>query len=71
MVLILSSPGAARAEISSPNGKSDDQPVGKEGVIFNKTLTSTGEYKIRISKSLMAEPWAGQIILTAVVQPNI
>ncbi len=71
MVLVLSSPGAARAEIKSPDGKSDGQPVGNGGVIFNKTLTSTGEYKIRISKSLMAEPWAGQIILTAVVQPNI
>jgi hypothetical protein len=71
MVLILSSPGAARAEVKSPDGKSDGQPVGNGGVIFSKTLTSTGDYKIRISKSLMAEPWAGQIILTAVVQPNI
>lgn len=71
MVLVLSSPGAARAEIKSPDGKSDGQPVGNGGVIFSKTLTSTGDYKIRISKSPMAEPWAGQIILTAVVQPNI
>ena len=71
MVLVLSSPGAARAEIKSPDGKSDGQPVGNGGVIFSKTLTITGDYKIRISKSLMAEPWAGQIILTVVVQPNI
>ncbi len=71
MVLVLSSPSAARAEISSPDGTRDGQPVGNGGVIFNKTLTRTGDYKIRISKSSMAEPWAGQIILTAVVQPNI
>lgn len=71
MVLVLSSPGAARAEINSPDGKSDGQPVGNGGVIFSKTLSITGDYKIRISKSPMAEPWSGQIILTAVVQPNI
>ncbi len=71
MVLVLSSPGAARADINSPDGKSDGQLVGNGGVIFSKTLTSTGDYKIRISKSPIAEPWAGQIILTAVVQPNI
>jgi hypothetical protein len=71
MVLVLSSPGAVRAEVSAPDGKSDGQPVGNGGVIFSKTLTSTGDYKIRISKSLRAEPWAGQILLTAVVQPNI
>jgi hypothetical protein len=71
MVLVLSSPGAVRAEISAPDGKSDGQPVENGGVIFSKILTRTGDYKIRISKSLMAKPWAGQIILTAVVQPNI
>jgi hypothetical protein len=71
MVLILTSPGAARAEIKSPDNTSDGSPVGNGGVIFNKMLTSTGDYQIRISKSTMAEPWAGQIILTAVIQPNI
>jgi hypothetical protein len=45
--------------------------VGNGGVIFNKMLTSTGDYQIRISKSTMAEAWAGQIILTAVIQPNL
>ena len=71
MVLVLTSPGAARAEIKSPDGTSDGSPVGNGGVIFNKMLTSTGDYQVRISKSTMAEPWAGQIILTAVIQPNI
>lgn len=71
MVLILTSPGAARAEVRAPNGANDGSPVGNGGVIFTKMLTSTGDYQIRISKSTMAEPWAGQIILTAVIQPNI
>jgi hypothetical protein len=71
MVLVLTSPGAARAEFKAPDGTSDGSPVGSGGVIFNKMLTSTGDYQIRISKSTMAEPWAGQIILTAVIQPNI
>jgi hypothetical protein len=71
MVLVLTSPGAARAEIKAPDGVSDGSPVGNGGVIFNKMLTSTGDYQIRISKSTMAEPWAGQIILTAVIQPNL
>ncbi len=71
MVLVLTSPGAARAEIKAPDGMSDGSPGGNGGVIFNKMLTSTGDYQIRISKSTMAEPWAGQIILTAVIQPNI
>jgi hypothetical protein len=71
MVLVLSSPGPTRFEIKSPDGISDGEPVGNGGVIFNKMLTSTGDYKIRISKSKMAEPWVGQIILTAVIQPNI
>jgi hypothetical protein len=71
MVLVLTSPGAARAEVKSPDGMSDGSPAGNGGVIFNKMLTSTGDYQIRISKSTTAEAWAGQIILTAVIQPNI
>jgi hypothetical protein len=71
MVLVLTSPGAARSEVKAPDGISDGSPVGNGGVIFNKMLTSTGDYQIRISKSTMAESWAGQIILTAVIQPNL
>jgi hypothetical protein len=71
MVLVLTSPGSTRTEIKSPDGTSDGSPVGNGGVVFNKMLTSTGDYQIRISKSTTTEPWAGQIILTAVIQPNI
>lgn len=71
MVLVLSSPGPTRFEIKAPNGTSSGEPVGNGRVIFNETLTTTGEYQIRISKSTMADPWAGQIILTAVVQPHV
>jgi hypothetical protein len=72
MVLVLNSPGATRAEIKSPDGTStEQQPTANAGVVFNKVLTSTGEYRIKILKDKKAAPWSGQVILTAVVQPNI
>ncbi|WP_404790187.1 hypothetical protein [Altericista sp. CCNU0014] len=71
MVLVLNSPGSTRVEIKSPDGTSNEQPAGNAGVVFNKVLTATGEYRIKVSKDKKAAPWSGQLILTAVVQPNL
>jgi hypothetical protein len=70
MVLVLSSPGPAKFQITSPDGSSEDGPVSKGSVIFNKILASTGDYRLRVTESESAKPWTGQILLTAVIHPQ-
>jgi hypothetical protein len=70
MVLVLSSPGPGRFQLTSPDGSSESGPVGNGGVIFNKTLTKTGDYRLRVTESTTAKLWTGQILLTAVIHPQ-
>ena len=48
--------GATRGVVTFPSGQSDGQPGG---VIFDGILPDTGDYRIRVTESSMADPWRG------------
>lgn len=48
--------GATRGTVTFPSGQSDGQPGG---VIFDGILPDTGDYRIRVTESSMADPWRG------------
>jgi hypothetical protein len=48
--------GATRGMVTFPSGQSDGQPGG---VIFDGILPDTGDYGIRVTESMMANPWQG------------
>jgi hypothetical protein len=55
-------------EIIAPSGEEDGQ---HGGVVFNRQLTETGDYKIRVTQNLMAgERSSGSFILEVLVTPS-
>jgi hypothetical protein len=48
--------GATRGVVTFPSGQADGQPGG---LIFDGILPDTGDYRIRITESNMANPWRG------------
>jgi hypothetical protein len=55
-------------EIIAPSGEEDGQ---HGGVVFNRQLTETGDYKIRVTQNLMAgERSSGSFILEVVITPS-
>src|SRR5713226_2351937 len=48
--------GATRGVVTSPSGQIEGQPGG---VIFDGILPDTGDYGIRVTESMMANPWRG------------
>ena len=48
--------GATRGMVTFPSGQGDGQPGG---VIFDGILPDTGDYGIRVTESMMANPWRG------------
>jgi hypothetical protein len=56
----ISGAGPTRGVVTFPSGKGDGQPGG---LIFDDKLTETGDYRIRVTESSMAEAWRGSFIL--------
>jgi hypothetical protein len=52
--------GATRGMVTFPNGQQDGAPGG---VVFDGTLPVTGDYRIRVTESSMANAWTGSITL--------
>ena len=48
--------GATRGMVTFPSGQGDGQPGG---VVFDGILPDTGDYRISVSESSMADPWRG------------
>jgi hypothetical protein len=48
--------GATRGIVTFPSGQGDGQPGG---VIFDGLLPDTGDYRIQVTESSMADPWRG------------
>lgn len=48
--------GATRGVVTAPSGQIEGQPGG---VIFDGILPDTGDYGIRVTESMMADPWRG------------
>ena len=60
MRLIVDAEGPTRGFVTFPNG----DEVGSPGDnFFDDTLPADGDYHIRITESMMAEPWSGKITL--------
>jgi hypothetical protein len=56
----ISGAGPTRGIVIFPSGKQDGQPGG---LIFDDTLMETGDYRIRVTESSMADEWRGSFIL--------
>jgi hypothetical protein len=56
----ISGVGATRGVVIFPSGKQDGQPGG---LIFDDVLTETGDYRIRVTESSMADEWRGSFVL--------
>lgn len=54
------SDGATRGMIRFPSGEGTGQPGG---LIYDDTLPETGDYRICIEESQMADPWRGKFLL--------
>jgi hypothetical protein len=52
----IRAPGATRGTVTFPSSQSDGQPGG---LIFDGVLPDTGDYRISVSESSMADPWRG------------
>src|SRR5215813_1053715 len=59
--------GATRGVVIYPSGKQDGQPGG---VIFDGTVDETGDYKIVVSESLMANSWRGKFTVKIEILPR-
>lgn len=58
--------GPTRGVVVFPSGKQDGGPGG---VIFDNETDEAGDYKIRVSESMMAEQWRGRFTLTVRILP--
>lgn len=56
----ISGDGPTRGVVTFPSGKQDGQPGG---LIFDDALTETGDYRIRVTESSMADSWRGSFVL--------
>lgn len=67
--IISTTPGFETAgEIVAPSGEEDGQ---HGGVVFNRQLTETGDYQIRVTQNLMAgERSSGSFILEVLITPS-
>lgn len=57
--------GPTRGVVHFPNGGEDGGPGG---VVFDDDLPATGDYRIRVTESSMAEAWRGTFILKVEVR---
>ncbi|HYV24680.1 MAG TPA: hypothetical protein VE969_05535 [Pyrinomonadaceae bacterium] len=59
--------GATRGTLIWPSGK---QEGGPGGVIFDGDTDETGDYKISVGESMMADPWRGPITVKVEALPR-
>ena len=65
MAIVLTSPGPTHYTLAFPGGNSEGQTSGQGGVIFQQTLSKTGDYSIRLAVDQAQA--AGKFILTVVI----
>ena len=63
----ISGNGSTRGVLIWPSGKQDGGPGG---VIYDGDLDETGDYKIRVTESLMGEAWRGPLTVTVEAFPR-
>src|SRR5256885_17257472 len=57
----ISGRGATRGVVIFPSGKQDGGPGG---VVFDDKIDETGDYRIRVTESSMANAWRGNFTVT-------
>ena len=63
----ISGRGATRGVVIFPSGKQDGSPGG---VVFDDDIDETGDYRIRVTESTMANAWRGSFLLKIDVRPG-
>jgi len=58
--------GATRGVVIFPSGKQDGGPGG---VVFDDNIDETGDYRIRVTESSMADEWRGSFVLKIKILP--
>ena len=58
--------GATRGVVIFPSGKQDGQPGG---LIFDDNIDESGDYRIRVAESSMADAWRGSFVLKIEILP--
>ena len=66
MRIQISGRGPTRGVVIFPSGKQDGGPGG---VIYDGVIDESGDYKIRVTESSMAEAWRGRFTLTVKILP--
>ena len=61
MKVTIKGQGATRGQVTSPGGQAIGGGPG--GVVFDDDLPATGDYRIRVTESQMADEWKGTFIL--------
>jgi hypothetical protein len=64
MVVVVNGKGATGGTVYFPGGGQDGGPGGR---VFDGTLPTSGDYRIRVTESLMAEPWSGWVDVVVLV----
>src|SRR5437763_14221685 len=63
----ISGRGATRGVVIFPSGKQDGGPGG---VVFDDKIDETGDYRIRVTESSMADAWRGRFVLKIEITSN-
>ena len=64
MIVIVAGHGATRGTVYLPAGGSVGQPGGR---IYDDSVPTTGNYRIRVTESPMGQAWSGRIDVVVVV----
>ena len=64
MIVIINGKGATGGEVHFPGGGQDGGPGGR---IYDDTVPASGDYRIRVTESLMAQPWKGPVDVVVVI----
>ena len=64
MIVIVKGAGPTRGIVYFPNGHHEGQPGGR---VFDGLLPKPGDYRIRVSESLMGSAWRGRVDVLVVI----
>jgi hypothetical protein len=64
MVVVVNGKGPTGGTVYFPGGGQDGGPGGR---VFDGSLPTSGDYRIRVTESLMAEPWSGWVDVVVLI----
>jgi hypothetical protein len=64
MVVVIDGKGATGGTLYFPNGTQDGGPGGR---VFDGEVPASGVTRIRVTESLMAEPWTGLVTVVVLI----